>query len=537
MANPEDFEIISDDTPDTPPPARSRVWLWVAGAAILFVFAFAVGAGWSTLTDRLGPGASTEAPIVAVTSLPGGTPTVVATDATQTATPADAPVAPDATPTPLPATPTNTPQPSPTSPPPTRVCTAPLDPQFTALFDPGALGCPTAATSIVWSAYERFERGAMLWRSDTNLTYILYGDGTWTPSNETWDGREAPWRGDPPSGLYRPERGFGYVWGVRDDVFARLGWATMPEKGFCAAIQPFEQGFALAGAAVASCTPENLYNHVFDADWRPLLYAFENNGRWRSAETVWAPGGATPAGATPGAATPAITPTAMPTVVSIVDTSMRPVQNGVFTARRGQPAALDGRFDDWTGPWVPINAVIQGRTQWTGPSDLSAAFQVMWAAEGLYLAISVNDDTLRAAPEGSDLWQGDGVEVQFDRLLADDYADTLANDDDTQLGLAPDDSFLYVRGYRWLPLSGEARFDPPGAVTRTPTQYAMEVLIPWLYFDISAAELRPDLRFGFNVSINDNDGDTPAQQSVISASPARTTHDNPTEWGTLILED
>jgi hypothetical protein len=159
----------------------------------------------------------------------------------------------------------------------------------------------------------------------------------------------------------------------------------------------------------------------------------------------------------------------------------------------------------------------------------------MWAAEGLYLAVAVNDDVLRAGPDGSNLWQGDGVEIQFDRRLADDFFDARANDDDTQIGLSPDDSFQYVRGYRWLPFAGEARFDPPGAVASTPGQYSMEVLIPWLYFDLSAAELYPGLRFGFNISVNDNDSDAPAQQTVISASPARTTHDNPTEWGTLIL--
>ena len=528
MANPEDFEIIPDQTPDTPPPARSRLWLWVAAAAILFVFAFAVGVGWATLSDRLGPGAATEAPVVAITAQPGQTPSPeTPAPATDTATAIDATPTVAITATPAPATPTNTPLPTPTAPPATRVCAVPLDPQFSTIFDPGALGCPVAPTSIVWAAHQRFERGAMLWRSDTNLTYILYGDGTWGPANETWDGREIPRRGDPPPGLVHPERGFGYVWGVRNDVFTRLGWATMPEKGFCAAIQPFEQGFAITGAAVASCTPENLYNSVFDANWQPFLYSVENSGRWRGTQSIWTPPAAT------ASATPALTPS--PTATAATGASTRPPQNGVFTARRGQPTALDGRFDDWSGAWQPISAVVQGRDQWSGPSDLSAAFQVMWAAEGLYLALSVNDDVLRSGPDGSNLWQGDGVELQFDRRLADDFADTRANDDDTQIGLSPDDAFQYVRGYRWLPLAGEARFDPPGAVTSTPGQYAVEVLIPWLYFDLSAAELYSGLRFGFNVSVNDNDSDSPAQQSVISASPARTTHDNPTEWGTLIL--
>lgn len=527
MANPEDFEIIPDEPSEPPSPGRSRLWLWVGGAVVLFIFAFAVGVGWATLADRLGPGAATEAPVVAVTSQPARTPTV---EVTQTgAAPSEQTPTPEVTPSPVPASPTPTPSPTATEPPPTRVCPVPLDGQFTVLFDPGALGCPTAPTAIVWAAYERFERGAMLWRSDTNLTYILYNDGTWELSNLAWDGREIPTRGEPPPGLYRPERGFGYVWGMRDDVFARLGWATMPEKGFCAAIQSFEQGFALASAAVPSCTPENLYNHVFDPDWRPLLFTLIHGGRWRSAETTWIPGAA------PSTPSPVALLTATPTATTATDTSTRPVQHGVFTARRGQPIALDGRLDDWSGAWYPISAVVQGREEWTGPSDLSAAFQVMWAPEGLYLAIAVNDDVLRAGPDGSNMWQGDGIEVHFDRLLAEDFFDARANDDDTQIGLTPNATFVYLRGYRWLPPAAEARFDPPGAVTTGPGQYSIEALIPWLYFDISPTELLPGMRFGFNVSVNDNDGDVPAQQTVISSSPARTTYNNPTEWGTLVL--
>ncbi|HAJ37597.1 MAG TPA: hypothetical protein DCL15_18165 [Chloroflexi bacterium] len=530
MANPDDFEIIPDTSGQGAPPSRPRWWLWLAGAALLFVFAFAVGVGWTTLADRLG-GAATEAPLVAVTSQPVATftPTVAASPAAS-ATAGNITTPPTANATPL-ATPTPLPSPSPTAPPPTRVCAVPLDPQFVASFDPGVLGCPVAPTSVVWAAYESFERGAMLWRSDTNLSYILFGDGSWAPSNETWNGQEPPWRGETPAGLYRPERGFGYIWGVREDVFTRLGWATMPEKGFCAAVQSFEQGFALASVPVPSCTAENLYNQATDASWRPLLLTFANDGRWRSGALTGTPGNVSAPAATatmpaPASATP-----------SIAAAEMRPSQNGVFSARRGQPITLDGRFEDWPGPWQPVSAVIQGREQWSGPNDLSGVMQIMWAPEGLYLAVQITDDVLRPGPDGSDQWQGDGVELQFDRRLTDDFADTRANDDDTQIGLAPDAEFQFVRGYRWLPLAAESRFDPPGVVATATGQYALEVLIPWLYFDVSAAELQPGLRYGFNLSINDNDGDTPAQQTVLSASTARTTHDNPTEWGTLMLGD
>ncbi|MCB0069145.1 MAG: hypothetical protein KDD77_18410 [Caldilineaceae bacterium] len=526
MANPEDFEIIPDQDPrSSQQQTGSRKWFWIAGIVLFGIFAFSVGIGWATLSNRLGPGSATEAPIVAATSQVTATPAPA--DATATAAATATPANPTATTT----VPTATTPPTPTGVP-TRVCAVPLEPQFMPVFDAGALGCPIAPASVVWAAYEGFERGSMLWRSDTNLSYILFNDGSWAPSNETWNGQEPPSRGDPPAGLYRPERGFGYVWGVRDDVFTRLGWATMPEKGFCAAVQPFEQGFALASALVESCTPDNLYNQAFEPGWQPLLMALDNTGRWRGA------GQAVQPVITPGVpvqlpATSTATATTQPTAV--VDTSARPAQNGVFTARPGQVAALDGQFNDWPGPWIPLNTIMQGQDQWAGGNDLAGAFQLMWSADGLYVAVQITDDVLRSGPDGSDQWQGDGIEIQFDRRLADDFADTRANDDDTQIGLAPDSAFQYVRGYRWLPLAAESRFDPPGAVTVTPGQYNIEVLVPWLYFDMGSAEAQPGARFGFNLSLNDNDAETPAQQTVLSASPARTTHDNPTEWGTLVL--
>lgn len=528
MANPEDFEIIPDQDPRSSQQASSRRWFWIGGIVLFGIFAFSVGIGWATLSNRLGPGSATEAPIVAATSQVTAT---AQSDEVATATPPGNATAAN----PMGTAPQATPAPTATTAPtatgvPTRVCAVPLDAQFATVFDGGALGCPVAPTSIVWAAYEGFERGAMLWRSDTNLSYILYNDGTWEPSNETWNGQEPPSRGDPPAGLYRPERGFGYVWGVRDDVFTRLGWATMPEKGFCAAVQPFEQGFGLASALVESCTPDNLYNQAFDPGWRPLLMALDNTGRWRSGTLASQPI-VTPA--TPVQAPATAAPTA--TATALVDSSSRPAQHGVFVARPGQIAALDGQFNDWPGPWIPLNTVIQGGEQWGGGSDLAAVFQLMWSADGLYMAVQVTDDVLRAGPDGSDQWQGDGVEIQFDRRLADDFSDPRANDDDTQIGLAPDSAFQYLRGYRWLPLAAEGRFDPPSAVTITPGQYNLEVLVPWIYFDVGGADLQPGARFGFNVSVNDNDAESPGQQTVISASPARTTHDNPTEWGTLVL--
>ncbi len=142
---------------------------------------------------------------------------------------------------------------------------------------------------------------------------------------------------------------------------------------------------------------------------------------------------------------------------------------------------------------------------------------------------------------GSDQWQGDGIELQFDRELSSDYAKQTADEDDTQLGIAFDETVTTLRGYRWLPFSREGALDVPGTVAAIGPLtdyggYNAEFLIPWPWLGVSATQVTPDSTFGFNISINDNDGLPPAQQTVLSFSPRRTTHDNPTEWATLVLK-
>jgi hypothetical protein len=123
----------------------------------------------------------------------------------------------------------------------------------------------------------------MLWRSDTDAAYVFYKDHRWFQVDERWDGKPPRERGTPPSGLQAPIRGFGYVWGLRDDIFAGLGWATDREKGFCAALQDFEHGFLIQSSNVVSCTADNLYNHAIEASWSPLSLATTEDGSWRNA--------------------------------------------------------------------------------------------------------------------------------------------------------------------------------------------------------------------------------------------------------------
>lgn len=186
-------------------------------------------------------------------------------------------------PTATPVPPTPTLEPTATLPPvPTATpgCALAADPALAGVWERGVLGCAVGPAGITWGAWQPFERGAMYWRSDLNTVYVLFNNGSWFEILDKWDGYATASRGSPPAGLRAPERGFGWVWGTRDDVFNGLGWALDQEKGFCAAVQSFESGVIFQSSRVQSCQGD-LYNWATHPDFRPLLFRVRWDGTWR----------------------------------------------------------------------------------------------------------------------------------------------------------------------------------------------------------------------------------------------------------------
>jgi hypothetical protein len=142
----------------------------------------------------------------------------------------------------------------------------------------GVLRSRSASSGLPTS---RLQRGAMLWRSDNNLTYLMGAEGIGRMRRKPGTG--GIWQGVASllPGCLRSSGGLATSGRCATKFLRNLGWAVAPEKGFCAALQSFERGFAFVSAAVNSCTAENLYNHVFEPGWQPLLYAFGDSGRWR----------------------------------------------------------------------------------------------------------------------------------------------------------------------------------------------------------------------------------------------------------------
>jgi hypothetical protein len=189
-------------------------------------------------------------------------------------------------------TPTPTPTPSPTlSPTPSRTpsptpCGLEAHPSLMAAWDRSRIGCAQDSATVVWAAWQPFEGGYMLWRSDSMDVYILYRQGAtnagfWELWFLDWDGSNAGGIGlPPPPGRLEPVRGFGWVWREHlDGPDGPLGWALEREKGFCARVQTFESGIIVGSTPDPSCAGQEPGNAT-DPSLAPFVCALYGNRTW-----------------------------------------------------------------------------------------------------------------------------------------------------------------------------------------------------------------------------------------------------------------
>ena len=116
---------------------------------------------------------ATDTPVSAVSTPPATEIPAAASTATPTVLPT-----PTVMPTRLPATTAATSPVPELTPGPAAACPVAVDPQLAAGWDQAKLGCPTAKASVIWAAWQPFQRGEMFWRSDIDWIYELHwGNG------------------------------------------------------------------------------------------------------------------------------------------------------------------------------------------------------------------------------------------------------------------------------------------------------------------------------------------------------------------------
>ena len=216
------------------------------------------------------------------------------------------------------------------------------------------------------------------------------------------------------------------------------------------------------------------------------------------------------------------------------DPDTRPNGSPITAPRIGSEPTIDGSLEDWPEQRHALNEVVFGADNWSGGDDLSGSYAVLWDATNLYLAVEVNDDTFAQAASGRELFQGDSAEILLDEALTADFSSSVLSNDDFQVGLSPGNfDGLEPEAYRWFPRSVEGRLTTTVvAATSSATGYVLEAEIPWIVFGVEPSE---GARYGFVVSLSDNDRPgVVVQQSMVSSVRTRTLTD-PTTWGTLVL--
>jgi hypothetical protein len=144
-----------------------------------------------------------------------------------------------------------------------RSLTIPQSCQFASRLDPNRCPVSQVFTSIVTQS---FERGTMLWRSDSRKIYVFYGDGSFQIFDDTWDPSQPPDTGEAaPDGLLLPGQGFGKVWNEQAGVRDRLGWATAIEASMNGTFETYD-GFA--GTETYLTVPNGRVLILSGSSWR-----------------------------------------------------------------------------------------------------------------------------------------------------------------------------------------------------------------------------------------------------------------------------
>ncbi len=143
--------------------------------------------------------------------------------------------------------------------------------QFANAQRAGRLGCATEAVRDVMTSWQPFERGTMIWRSDTLKIYVLNEDDSWQAYADKWS------EGLPTSACAEAAQlspalihGFSATWCTEPGVREALGNPLAIEKSWVGKVQPFSAAWIL-GADPA------LFN-------RDLLLVFFNTGAWKRYE-------------------------------------------------------------------------------------------------------------------------------------------------------------------------------------------------------------------------------------------------------------
>lgn len=232
--------------------------------------------------------------------------------------------------------------------------------------------------------------------------------------------------------------------------------------------------------------------------------------------------------------------TAIRTIAPLVTSTLAPTAEvrpaGKISAEFLSTAPkMDGVWDEWDTTAFPARFVVFGKDSRENAEDLEGSYRIGWDSSYLYLAVKVLDDNYVQNATGVDIFKGDSIELLFDADLNGDLTSTSLSGDDYQLVVSPGkpDTDDPKEAYLYYPsnVAGSRPQVKIAAIGGDGT-YRVEIAIPWSNYGITPSSGQ---RYGFAVSISDNDNESAnEQQSMVSNVAGRSLTD-PTTWALLIL--
>jgi len=171
------------------------------------------------------------------------------------------------------------------------------------------------------------------------------------------------------------------------------------------------------------------------------------------------------------------------------------------------PSVIGKAFSTASGKASPVyqfgsdaNYRCVMETKRGGKADLDASFSMRWEKSRLFLTVNVSDDVFFQNDEGSDTWNGDGLQFAFHALGPDagdmDHADF-------DVALTKDGPKVYRQGGPKDAKPGPCP-EIAAKITRDGVKTVYELEIPVATAGLS--ELQPGMAFCFSLLVNDNDG-------------------------------
>ncbi len=251
-----------------------------------------------------------------------------------------------------------------------------------------------------------------------------------------------------------------------------------------------------------------------------------------------------PAPQEPTLAIPTAAPTETATAIPVTPTATVSPTSVPVSERPGASASaaflstapdINGSWDEWKTTQYPLKNIVFGRANWKGAADLEGAYRVGWDGTYLYVAVKVTDDVFAQNATGDNIYKGDSIEILLDTNLSGDSATHALTGDDYQIGITAGKGEVGkdMEAHLWYPSSKAG--NPSGvkmAAISMSDGYRIEAAIPWTVFGVTPANGQ---RFGFVISISDNDKTNENVQQTMASSDASRVLTDPTTWGNLTL--